>query len=61
MEESVAQANLFYFEVAKNGIVWTLCEQGEFPAPVGSDGNRSMPFWSSQERVEIPCSHAPAW
>ena len=48
-----AQANLFYFEVASNKIIWTLCDQSGFPAPLDSEGNRAMPFWSSQERVKI--------
>ncbi|MCW7471847.1 DUF2750 domain-containing protein [Leptospira kanakyensis] len=41
----------FYQETLKNSKVWTIKDKKGFPAPLNKDGSRSMPFWSSKERV----------
>ena len=52
MSQSASQAHAFYREVAKEGIVWSIKDAGGFPAPVGDEGKRAMPFWSSRSRAE---------
>jgi hypothetical protein len=47
MSRSTRQADELYDHVAAGGSVWTIRDAGGFPAPVGSDGVRAQPFWSS--------------
>jgi len=50
--QSASQAAAFYREVAVTGVVWTIRDDGGFPAPLRADGTRAQPFWSSRARVE---------
>jgi len=52
MSISSIHAHKFYQEVAKMKKVWTIKDNGGFPAPKNSSGTRSQPFWSSKSRVE---------
>lgn len=52
MSQAAAQASAFYEDVAKNKKVWTIRDEGGIPAPVGDDGKRAMPFWSTRNRAE---------
>lgn len=47
MSRSTRQADELYDHVAAGGSVWTIPDADGFPAPVGSDGVRAQPFWSS--------------
>jgi hypothetical protein len=51
MSASSRQAVAFYREVAQTKTVWGIKDLDGFPAPVGRDGKRAMPFWSSQSRA----------
>jgi hypothetical protein len=33
-------------------MVWTVEDDGGYPAPMTSSGHRAQPFWSSQSRAE---------
>ena len=52
MSQSASQAAAFYREVAREKKLWTLIDDGGYPAPKTSSGKRSQPFWSSLKRVE---------
>jgi hypothetical protein len=45
------QAQAFYREVAAARALWTIRDDGGYPAPIGSGGKRAMPFWSSESRA----------
>lgn len=59
--QSASQAAAFYREVAQTGIVWTVRDDGGFPAPLKADGTRVQPFWSSRSRVERIIQAVPAY
>jgi hypothetical protein len=61
MSISAAQASQFYREVAESGIVWGIRDIGGFPAPIGTDGQRAMPFWSSESRASNVIRNVPAY
>jgi hypothetical protein len=50
--QSASQAAAFYREVAERRLVWTIRDDGGFPAPLNHSGERVQPFWSSRARVE---------
>ena len=50
--QSASQAAAFYREVAERRLLWTVSDDGGFPAPINSSGERTQPFWSSRARVE---------
>ena len=60
MSQAASQAAAFYRDVAKNRSVWTIRDEGGFPAPVG-DGGRVQPFWSSLSRVQRVIKTVPAY
>jgi uncharacterized protein DUF2750 len=41
--------------------VWTIRDDGGFPAPKNSRGVRAQPFWSSLSRVERIIKNVPAY
>ncbi len=61
MTQAGSQAWAFYREVAKNQKVWTIRDQGGFPAPKNREGKRSQPFWSSLSRVQTIIKKVPAY
>ena len=61
MGPSASQAHAFYKDVAKTRKVWTIRDEGGFPAPLKSDGSRAQPFWSSLTRVEKIIKTVPAY
>jgi hypothetical protein len=61
MSQAASQAWVFYREVAKARIVWTVRDEGGFPAPMTSSGKRTQPFWSSRSRVERIIKTVPAY
>ncbi len=58
---SAAQADAFYTEVLREGVVWGVKDAGGFPAPLGADGVRAMPFWSLRSRAERILEAVPAY
>jgi hypothetical protein len=61
MSQSAAQAAAFFAEVVRTQIVWTVRDDGGYAAPVSTSGARSMPFWSSEERVRRIIANVPAY
>lgn len=51
MSVSSINAHNFYREVAANKVVWAIRDKGGFTAPVNSEGERAMPFWSLESRA----------
>jgi hypothetical protein len=42
-------------------MVWTLRDDGGYPAPMNREGVRAQPFWSSRKRVEKVVARVPAY
>jgi len=61
MSQSASQAAVFYRDVAGSRRLWTIKDDGGFPAPLTSDGVRAQPFWSSLSRVEHIIQTVPAY
>lgn len=61
MTQSAAQWAAFAREVAKNRKVWTVRDDGGYPAPVNGDGERVQPFWSSPARAERIIKTIPSY
>ncbi|MGC3990234.1 MAG: DUF2750 domain-containing protein [Chthoniobacteraceae bacterium] len=61
MSQSASQAAVFYRDVAAGRRVWTVKDDGGFPAPKTSGGERVQPFWSSLSRVERIIKTVPAY
>ena len=61
MSIAAAHAHAFYKQVAKERKVWTIRDEGGFPAPKNRDGVRAQPFWSSLSRVEKIIKNVPAY
>ncbi|WP_354191717.1 DUF2750 domain-containing protein [Arthrobacter sp. UYCu712] len=61
MTTSGAHATAYFKEVIREQQVWTISDAGGFPAPYGSDGIRSMPFWSLSSRAERIISAVEAY
>jgi hypothetical protein len=61
MSQSSSQAWAFYREVAATRSLWTIRDEGGFPAPIDFTGKRSQPFWSSRSRVERIIKSVPAY
>src|SRR5438309_1514056 len=61
MSQAGSQAWAFYREVAKTRVLWTIRDEGGFPAPKNSSGERAQPFWSSRSRVEKIIATVPAY
>jgi hypothetical protein len=61
VSQASSQAWAFYREVAVTRAVWTVRDQGGFPAPETSSGKRAQPFWSSRSRVELIIKTVPAY
>jgi hypothetical protein len=61
MSQAASQAWAFYREVAKTRVVWTVRDEGGFPAPMNPEGKRAQPFWSSRSRVERIIESVPAY
>jgi len=61
MSNSASHAHAFYRQVAKEKKVWTIKDEGGFPAPKNRDGIRVQPFWSSVSRIQRIREKAPAY
>ncbi|WP_061248662.1 DUF2750 domain-containing protein [Leptospira noguchii] len=61
MGQSSAQFHQFFIEIKKHKKVWTLCDESGFPSPITISGKRSMPFWSSLNRVQTVINHVDVY
>lgn len=61
MSFASAHAAVLYQEVAKSRRLWTVRDEGGFPAPLNGEGKRAQPFWSSKSRVEKVIAAIPAY
>jgi hypothetical protein len=61
MSQAASQWAAFAREVAKHRRVWTIKDDGGFPAPLTAEGSRAQPFWSSLARVERIIRSVPAY
>ena len=61
MGQSASQAAAFYKDVARHGRLFTVYDDGGYPAPLKSDGRRSQPFWSSESRIRRLAKACPAY
>lgn len=61
MSVSGAHAAAFYVEAAREGAVWTVRDEGGFPAPLNGSGERVQPFWSLFSRAERVVARVPAY
>jgi hypothetical protein len=61
MSQSASQAAAFFVEVTRTGHLWTVRDDGGYPAPMDADGRRSAPFWSSEARVRRVIANVPAY
>ncbi|MBU0913477.1 MAG: DUF2750 domain-containing protein [Gammaproteobacteria bacterium] len=61
MSIAAAHTSAFYHEVARSGVVWGIRDEAGFPAPLGFDGARAMPFWSSESRALKVVQNLPAY
>jgi len=58
---SAAQADAFYRETLRDGLVWTVRDKGGYPAPLIDGERRVQPFWSSRSRVENTIARVSAY
>lgn len=49
---AAAQADAFYRELIAAELVYGVRDDGGFPAPMTSSGERAMPFWSKRSRAQ---------
>jgi hypothetical protein len=61
MSQAASQYAAFAGVVAANRKVWTVIDDGGYPAPKTPDGKRAQPFWSSPSRVEHIIATVPAY
>lgn len=61
MSVSAAQSSAFFAEVTKYGEVFTVRDEGGFPAPKNRSGVRAMPFWSRESRARRVIDSVPAY
>lgn len=61
MSTNAAQAAAFYREILREGLVWGVRDDDGFPAPLSTNGERAMPFWSLRSRAERIIANVPAY
>ncbi len=61
MSVAAAQADAFYREFLTNDVVFTVRDEGGYPAPITSSGNRAQPFWSKRSRAQQVIETVPAY
>jgi|SRR6476659_1253333 len=52
MSVAAPMADAFYREVLDSGLVYTVRDDGGYPAPMNGSGVRAMPFWSKRSRAQ---------
>jgi hypothetical protein len=61
VSQSASQANAFFLDVEREREVWTVRDDGGYPAPMNPEGIRAQPFWSSESRVLRIIKNVPAY
>ena len=61
MSVAAAQASAFYREAILEGAVWTIRDDGGFPAPMNSSKRRVQPFWSKDSRARKVIENVSAY
>jgi len=61
MSNAASHAHTFYRQVAEERKVFTVMDEGGFPAPMNREGIRCHPFWSSAYRVQRIIKNVPAY
>jgi hypothetical protein len=61
MSQVAAQASAFYREVSINKCLWTIKDNGGYPAPMTISGKRAQPFWSSENRANLIIKNSKAY
>ena len=61
MSVAAAQADAFYSEFLDGGAVFTVRDDGGYPAPQNGSGQRAQPFWSKRSRVQRIVDSVPAY
>jgi hypothetical protein len=61
VSQAASQAAAFYRQSVENNAVWTVRDEGGYPAPENREGRRAQPFWSSRSRVERIIESVPAY
>ena len=61
MSLSGAHKSAFRREAAQEGQVYAIRDPDGFPAPVGEDGRRAVPFWSKPTRAQLIVKHVTAY
>ena len=61
MTVAAAQAAHFFREITLHESVWTIRDDGGFPAPKNRSGERAMPFWSLESRAARVIANVPAY
>ncbi|MEU9291849.1 DUF2750 domain-containing protein [Streptomyces sp. NPDC048275] len=51
MSQSGSQAAAFFRDVLQSGVVWLVRDDEGSPAPLATDGTRSLPYWSTSARA----------
>ena len=52
MSVAAAQAEAFYREFLADDVVFTVRDEGGYPAPLNGNGQRAQPFWSKRSRAQ---------
>jgi hypothetical protein len=58
---AATMVDAFYREVLDAGEVWMVRDDAGYPAPLGRDGVRRMPFWSTRGRAQRVIDQVPAY
>ncbi|MGH2362922.1 MAG: DUF2750 domain-containing protein, partial [bacterium] len=61
MSQAASQYAAFWRDVKRSRLVWTVKDDGGFPAPKTRTGQRAMPFWSTLSRVQRIIKNVPAY
>ena len=61
MSVAAAQADAFYREFLTGGAVFTVRDEGGYPAPMTRSGVRAQPFWSKKSRAQKIIDTVPAY
>ena len=61
MSVAAAQAEAFYGEFLDGGSVFTVRDDGGYPAPENGSGQRAQPFWSKRSRAQRIVDDVPAY
>ena len=59
MSVSAANAETFFREIVASQVVWTVEDDGGIPSPLNGDGERAMPFWSTEKRAQAVIANSP--